>query len=464
MSVAEKDLLDLKNNMEFILDIFRGNKEYFIQLKKWYDRRSLDNNNPIEIEKKKLYLLIEYTFNNIIKEKNNNGEKIELKKKEDSNLLENKNDKVQYDLNNIKEILKKHDKEFNQVKINEFIRDVEIFLVNESLYYANLKITCIDEKNKLNNINITYLNSIVNDLYSFKNLSIYRKISSTLIKKIVFVYKDNLIYRNGKILSYDNDNINNIIDFFIYIKKNTSELLHFSNISKKILKSLTEGNNKLDNNKRIKDSNKFFIDLEKATTEMLIETLINDTPLLFFDENIIEGKGNLDYKINSLLSKIQEKNKCEIDNNKFIEKLEELEKKKNFIKINNFLNDLEDKDLIIKFYQNCDIIDEKKKIAKEIEKIEIIKEEILEKIKKLSEYKAKTSRNYFSFKDFIRIYINDRNNGLIKLYDPRGNPIKITGSFNPYSICKALLANHLQDNADFFDLEDEYYKTLLKND
>lgn len=448
-----KDLLDLKNNKIFLLETINGNKENYEYLQQWYDKIAFDTNNPIEEYKRDLFEFIKMAYEqNYIKknEKQSKSEgdllnsnkatqklssKNEFKKVE---TIENNNSDVNSKINNM--IAKMNEMELT-INILSFNDEVKNILIKEYFFYR-------EEQMKLNDFEENRLLSLMNDLYLFKNISIYRKIayilSSELISKFKkFLYKEGI---NVKLYPkyYYNDNfknLRNILDFFNFVYNKTSKFVHWSKESIDLYDSIKNKGNILNNNENTKTTKEFIESLKsKCTCSTLINTLKDDTSYLFFwDNHIYSGIKSLKKNINTQIDKIKNLIKNENDQDFKVE-LSSLEKNIIEIKNNKNFKNIKDKKLISDFEKNSILIEKNKNNIHNFKTMEKVKLEIQSKINEVLKLKKSITTNYFTFKDFIKLY---------KVQNKEINR-KNKEEFKPYSICRSLLLEELNKNIDFF--------------
>ena len=98
--------------------------------------------------------------------------------------------------------------------IVKFINDVQIFINKENIYYNSIKIYCLNQKDKLNEVDVAVLKSMTLELYSFKNLSFYRKISYILLSEIIKENKEYIQFKDKFHVTNGDKNLINIINTF----------------------------------------------------------------------------------------------------------------------------------------------------------------------------------------------------------------------------------------------------------
>ena len=256
MEEDKSDLLDIENNIEFWFNILKGEKESFLKLKSWYDERILDKKRPIESYKRGVFKLIEFAYNINLEKK----EAFVKKNEEYKNIIEvsgaNSNISLETILKQINELKQKDEekeKQINELKIKDeekanaikdqtntinelkkkdeaiqkdqhilsskndivkFINDVQIFINKENIYYNSIKIYCLNQKDKLNEVDVAVLKSMTLELYSFKNLSFYRKISYILLSEIIKENKEYIQFKDKFHVTNGDKNLINIINTF----------------------------------------------------------------------------------------------------------------------------------------------------------------------------------------------------------------------------------------------------------
>ena len=196
-----------------------------------------------------------------------------------------------------------------KIDIMTFINKVQNFKNKENIYYNDIKIFCLQGQNSLKEVDVCSLKSLTLDLYSFKIMCIYRKISHLLLQETIYEKKNFFIYEHSlfKSINHDQD-LENIIAFFFWVKDSINKLIHFSRNENKFFNSLInqkkEENLDLKEIENIKSINDFFKELGKCTNKKLIEYLNIDNPLLLFNQNVFK-KDAIEYNINNLLSKLK---------------------------------------------------------------------------------------------------------------------------------------------------------------
>ena len=441
----------------FILGILTGNKEDIKDLEMWYKIRSSDTIHQIKSNEIQLYNYLKSGINSF---KNKDKENTEIKSKV---INDNLNNEKNISENNkldllIEEKLKKEinilNSKFN-LKLNliQFINNFTAYETNKSFYLTDLKLYYLEGKYKISDLEIAKLLSLINELYSFKNLSIYRKISYLLLEVLIAKNKEKFHseYTNVVInTEYKKSSLADITHFLFYVKSKASKLLHFSEEAKKIFSNIKEQSNKNLISQEINNIKSFseFFDAKNCTYGNLINTLGSETPLLFFshskkfeiiDKTIIE--------INKQLKQL--KNYKTIDFNKeFESQFNNLKNQKASIDKNDILNNIDDENLINQYLEKSKLFDEENKIFTRIKNLEQLKLEITEKLEevlKLKNYASKYN-SYFSFLDFIKMYKKETKKS----------------EFEPYNICKFYLADELNNPVDFFKDDKENFITLIK--
>ena len=134
----------------------------------------------------------------------------------------------------------------------------------------------LDKIVTINNIQIEKLVYLFNELFSFHNIFIYRKIVNLLLEQILILYKNNLCIKENKnmakkILVIESTtaptNLQKIINFFFFIKKNESNILHVLSISHNFTKELNTCNTiDLSDIYNLKDINSVFSESKKNCT------------------------------------------------------------------------------------------------------------------------------------------------------------------------------------------------------
>ena len=499
------DLLDIEKNFDFLFDIIKGKEENFFKLESWYKEKNI--NKPFDSYKEKVFRLIEFAYLQN-KEKNKNEKEILTKKdvKNQNTPLENTNLNINLEIilkqinelkqndeqktkiiNELKQNDEQNTKIINELKQNdeqktgeimilkeneksikkdqnllnikncimEFINDVQNYINKENIYYNEIRFFCFDKKSFLKNVDICILKSLTIDLYSFKNLCIYRKISYLLLSEIITEKKDFLKY-NGIFKSTNKDkDLENTISFFFWVKQSISKLIHFSMDSKLFYDRLIKPNQdkqiNLKDIEKIKNTNDYLEQLKDCTYEKLIECLGQSTPLLLFNENTFK-KETIENNINNLLSKVEIGKRYNIDSNILCSKLFDLKTQLKTIKEKiEDLKTIEDDNLIKKFNENAEYVEQKTISENEFDKLKTLQENIKKGIETAQDYKKSIKMNYFTFKDFTDIFINDNQ---IKL--------KLKEKFNPIGLCAKILSKRLKNKVNFSQDENERLEDILE--
>ena len=282
---SKSNLLDFSDNKEFILKVLEGDRKSFKELEKWFIEQNqsnkIDKNNShiyelvksgynisninkdkiekLTKEKEILNVLADPNANeshntffeqivNIIKntqkeleqkfktekeeieqkfktEKEEIEQKFKTEKEEIEQKLKTQKDEVEHKLNEKLELEKKGIEQKiidNRIKI--FIQSINDYKLLKNTFISDSIIKYTNQKIDLNNLQIVKLSALINDLYSFKNVYIYRKITNILLKKIIIKYKDDLsIDKSNKIKVKEKFKYSNslalLIDFFFFVKK-----------------------------------------------------------------------------------------------------------------------------------------------------------------------------------------------------------------------------------------------------
>ena len=130
-----------------------------------------------------------------------------------------------------------------KMELFQFINNFTQYETNKRLYLTDLKCYYIEGKYKINDVEITKLVSLVNDLYSFKNLSIYRKIAYLLLEILIKTNKEKFHPELKKVVindEYKKSDLAILISFLFYVKDKSSNLLHFSEEAKKIFNNIKD--------------------------------------------------------------------------------------------------------------------------------------------------------------------------------------------------------------------------------
>ena len=486
------DLLDLGKNIDFLFDIIKGKEENFIKLESWYKEKN--KNKSIDSYKQNVFRLIEFAYLQNKEKKKNEKENLEKKNVKNQNAqLEDTNLNINLDaiMNKINELIKNDEQKTKKIdvlikndeqktkKIDElikndekktdeimilkedqiilntkyyimkFINDVQNYINKENNYYNDIHIFCLEQKNILQQVDIYILRSLTIDLYSYKNLCVYRKISYLLLKEIITEKKKCIIY-NNKFKSINKDqNLDNIISFFFWVKQSISELIHFSIKAKDLYDSLInqkkQENINLIKEEDIKNTNDYLEKLKDCSYEDLIDCLDKSTPLLLFNETAFK-KTTIESFINNLLSKVKIGKRNEIVFYQLSSKLLDLKTQLNKIKTKiGDLKGTKDDILIKEFQENAEYIEKKTISENEHNKLTIIKKNITDGIENAKKYKESIKANYFTFNDFTEIFIKEKN--LVK--------------FNPATICKKILDKRLQKKVNFAQDEQERLEDIL---
>ena len=333
-----------------------------------------------------------------------------------------------------------------KMNLYQFINSFNLYQTNKRLYLTDLKCYYIEGKYKINDVEITQLVSLVNELYSFKNLSMYRKIANLLLEILIKINHGEptkVVINNN----YRKSDLSDLISFLFYVKDKISNLLHFSEESKKTFIEIKEqSKNNIDKDNNNKSFSEFF-DTNNCTYGNLINSLNSEIPLLFF-----ENLTNFEI-VDKTFEEIDEKLKL-FENFNTIEKLESeinnLNELKNMIDNDGILNIIKSEYLINEYNKKSKLFEEEKKIFAQLKEMENLKSEISKKIEKVLELKEFVTKNnsYFSFLDFVKMFKNEN----------RKN------EFDPYKICKFYLAEDLNKSVDFSKDESDNSIEHLKED
>ena len=309
-------------------------------------------------------------------------------------------------------------------KVENFRRNIENLINYKRHYLTNLKVDCLEKEIELNEIDKTKLTLLCNDFYSFRNIAVYRKIINILLKKIIDLYLKDLIVENknnkkyikaDKKLGKYND-LNNIISFFFFFKKKSSLILHFLEDVEGVMEKLNKKEPfKLQIIENMKGTKDFLKDIkEKCSYQKLINTLLDEKPLLFYDENY-NSKEKVESEIKSLLISLNKKLEKEFVNNynELFEDLKNQEKAINdMINKNEYSNNVcKEFDIELKKLKN------EEDSLKEIKKLNKEKEEIFINFTQVISNKKDPKKMFFTMVDFISLYKKD---------------------FSPFEICSKL--------------------------
>ena len=223
-----------------------------------------------------------------MKIKNINLEKKYDEIKKDNNNLEKKIDEMKNE--NFKQKKQINDME-NKFNINTYFQNIDglKLLINECI--LKLKINYMDNMGNINKIKISQLISVVNDLFSFRNIFIYRKFINIVLKRIIEIYKDYMEISNikgkDKIVVKKNFHkstaLTFLLNFFFFVKKKANSIIHITNIIDLIKDLKSKSSLDINEINSIKDSNTMFNDLKKnCTYKAIIETFNLKMPLIFF--------------------------------------------------------------------------------------------------------------------------------------------------------------------------------------
>ena len=333
-----------------------------------------------------------------------------------------------------------------KMNLYQFINSFNLYQTNKRLYLTDLKCYYIEGKYKINDVEITQLVSLVNELYSFKNLSMYRKIANLLLEILIKINHGEptkVVINNN----YRKSDLSDLISFLFYVKDKISNLLHFSEESKKTFIEIKEqSKNNIDKDNNNKSFSEFF-DTNNCTYGNLINSLNSEIPLLFF-----ENLTNFEI-VDKTFEEIDEKLKL-FENFNTIEKLESeinnLNELKNMIDNDGILNIIKSEYLINEYNKKSKLFEEEKKIFAQLKEMENLKSEISKKIEKVLELKEFVTKNnsYFSFLDFVKMFKKEMKKD----------------EFDPYEICKFYLAEDLNKSVDFSKDESDNSIALLKED
>ena len=441
--------LDLEGNYTILCNIAIGEKESFQKLESWYEERILDKNRPIESNERGFFKIMEFVYNLNVK-KNKEEKEAFNKKKEENKIISLHDDGANSDItlesivkqinelklkdeektNEINELKQKDEEKTNKINelrqkdeailkdqlilsskndIVKFINDVQIFINKEKIYYNSIKIYCLNQKYELNEVDIVILKALTLELYSFKNLSFYRKICFLLLKEIILENEKNIKYEGYFKVTNGNIQLKSILSYLFWAKDSISKLLHFSISARDFFKDIIATSNKeelkLKDIENIKNIDEFYGGLGDYTNRSLIDCLDLSRPILFFGQKGFnkENTNMFIENLTNLLAKI-EKNK-DGENNEFHSKLLDLNRQIEKISNNIYVKDIKDKKLIEEYNENVNYVKTKSNFEKEIKNIEKMKNNILEGTKEALKYKKKIKTNYFTFRDFTKYYI-----------------------------------------------------------
>ena len=287
-----------------------------------------------------------------------------------------------------------------KMELFQFINNFTQYETNKRLYLTDLKCYYIEGKYKINDVEITKLVSLVNDLYSFKNLSIYRKIAYLLLEILIKTNKEKFHPELKKVVindEYKKSDLAILISFLFYVKDKSSNLLHFSEEAKKIFRNIKDqSKNNIEDKDiyRIKSFSEFF-NANKCTYDNLINTLKYETPLLFFFKNTKFGVIDETVKeINKELKKL--KSIKTFDYEKELEsQLNNLNQMKNEIDSNGILNIINNNNLINQYNEKLKLFNEENQLFTQIKEMKNLKSEISKKLEQVLELK-KQAANYNS--------------------------------------------------------------------
>ena len=484
----KKGLLNI-DDKEFLEKFFDSNS--YIILEKFLEKHNL---KPDE-EKQLLFKIISFAKNRIekqrieINKKNNEIQKIMKEKDEEmekntedflqdakhkaeesqkmnesvqmsNDLLTKINaleEKSKEEIKKLKEQIQKNnessEKKSNEQKIGminlELNLKIEIFRINidnlinyKRQYFYNLKVEYLEKEIQLNKIDKNKLTSLCNDFYSFKNIAIYRKITNILLKKVIDLYMNDLYIETTKndekkikvkIKSNNYQNLNDIISFFFFLKKNSSIILHFLADSEDLIKKLNniEPFNS-QNIEKMKGAESFLKELKSnCTYQSLINTLNIETPLLLFYEESDGSKEKVEYKIKSLLISLNQKleEECLINYDELLKNLKIQEKE-----IYDLIKKNENSSNISKQFDiEVTKLKKEENFLKEKEKLNKDKEELIKSFSQVMSDKKGVEKMLFTMIDFISLYKKD---------------------FRPFEICLKLFdKTERNKNVNFFEEE-----------
>ena len=486
----EQDLLDVSKSKYFLLEVLNGDQNKYKELEKWFNERKI---------KEQITKSQEYLFDLIINGYNNskkNNFQIEQLKKENDELKFSQNDnlsdlfliemndrfislqnKISNDFDEkmaimeksfqekIRNLQKTNNEMKNQIITNKFEQNIKTLSLNMNIYLCDLKFDYSDKKGKIKSIHINKLISIVNGLFSYGNIFIYRKIINILLRRIIEIYKDSLTFQFDPvnkekkiIVDYSTKKdyltaLSWLIDFFFYVKGICNSIIHVLDVIKTIKELYEKNSFKLSEIEKIKDFKTILTDLGKnCTYNTLVETIGSKTPLMFFkneqEEEESGEKAKDGIKDETLKSGGKGKKKEtleEIENTieTEIEKINKLEIKITFQSLETEINALEEEEIRIKkvgaekfdsnFSKNCILFDQIKSSFQALKSLKEKKKEIEKNLLIYSKIKKKSK--CFCFSDFYDYY--------------KKNKVISEGVFDPYKVCLELLKNELKNPVDF---------------
>jgi len=455
---------DRPENKNFVNDILKGNNGNLSKLKNWYYSK---NNNELKKNENKLYNVIIELCDGIVND--NKDLKPEKETSSSNNVnnnffkkMEERLSKIEEKNNNLLLIIDQQNKEINDQKkeindqkidhlsfrITQFWENTNNLLTQKELALTTLKVEYLDKIGTIHNIQIEKLVYLINELYSFRNIFIYRKIVNLLLEQILILYKNNLCIKENKkgvkkilvIKSVNTPtNLQEIINFFFFIKKNASNILHILRISQNFIKELNTCNTiDISDINNLKDINTIFTELKKnCTYQSLIETMKYKLPLMFFKlKNNFLDIDDITKNIKNQIKEI-DKQRSGISSNYF-ERVKGLNEESKIIIIK--IKELEygESNILEKFNKGCNILKNENKKLETIEKFEVIKMKIINNLDGYVNSREKVKGQFFSFLDFVKIYN------------------KVDETFDPYNICMDLLHNVLKSPVDIFkdDIDD----------
>lgn len=352
------------------------------------------------------------------------------------NQMEKQNEKLQKQVDNFQE---QFQKQKEKGEIIQFINDVNFLINDENFFNMDMKIFCLEEKNKLKEYEVSKLIALVKNLYCLENIAIYRKIAYCLRIKLIEIFSTNFESKfDGTVTikaSCKNKSLKSMFYFLLFVNTETSELLHFSGINTELLSKDETLSNKIEEIAKIRDSKEFidFVKGDNFTYLKLIETFKNNSyPLLFFKMKDEYNKDDIEKTINTLIKKLN--NNLNIKSFENLElKINELNDKKESIIKNNIPANIEES-VVKEFKDKCCFIEKEMNKIKNLKEEISFKEGIIMKLNKVLELKKNIKTHYFSFQDLVEKY--------------RNNDLRNAG-FNPYDTCKSLLFKYLNDKVIF---------------
>ena len=272
--------------------MLKGSQPHFKKLKDWYSNQKFDENNQKDEDRKILYNVLETLFVELYGDENN--KKKDNKKENDvcgkilqiQNQMEKQNEKLQKQVDNFQE---QFQKQKEKGEIIQFINDVNFLINDENFFNMDMKIFCLEEKNKLKEYEVSKLIALVKNLYCLENIAIYRKIAYCLRIKLIEIFSTNFEAKYDGTFTIKtgckNKSLKSMFYFLLFVNTETSELLHFSGINTELLSKDETLSNKIEEIAKIRDSKEFidFVKGDNFTYLKLIETFKNNSyPLLFF--------------------------------------------------------------------------------------------------------------------------------------------------------------------------------------